>query len=161
MLCESCGEYEANVHLSHEVNGVVRKVNLCEECAEKSGISMQGPLSIADILSNLGPEDDESLEDRSKSCSFCRITLGEFKRTSRLGCPVCYESFKKETETVVDGYQHASKHAGKMPAHYAANREKEAVLDPLRRTLQEAIAAEQYEEAARIRDEIRLEETKG
>jgi protein arginine kinase activator len=122
---------------------------------------MQGPLSIADILSNLGPEDDESLEDRSKSCSFCRITLGEFKRTSRLGCPVCYESFKKETETVVDGYQHASKHAGKMPAHYAANREKEAVLDPLRRTLQEAIAAEQYEEAARIRDEIRLEETKG
>lgn len=37
MLCEKCGERQANVHISKNINGRKQEYHLCDECAKKSG----------------------------------------------------------------------------------------------------------------------------
>ena len=37
MLCERCGKHEANVHITKNINGKVTEMNLCSECADRSG----------------------------------------------------------------------------------------------------------------------------
>ena len=39
MVCQNCGKNEANVKYTQIVNGVKKEMVLCEECAEKMGIS--------------------------------------------------------------------------------------------------------------------------
>ena len=54
MQCELCKEREATVHLTQVMDGAIKKLHLCEDCAAKSGVDVNGPLSISDILLGLG-----------------------------------------------------------------------------------------------------------
>ena len=155
MMCESCGEYEANVHVTHVINGVARELHVCEECATKSGINVQSPLSLTDILMGLGALEEAEEAGPEKTCPFCKLGIGEFKKSSMLGCPVCYEAFGNELKTLLGGMQKGSKHAGKMPASYAVRKEKNTAIAALQKELDSAVASEDYEKAARVRDQIR------
>lgn len=156
MQCESCGAKEANVHLTHVVDNVARKINLCEECAAKHGISLQGPMSLTDILLGLGTLEEEPRAP-AKKCAFCRMRLSDFKKTSRLGCPVCYDTFGPELNPMVADMQKGSRHVGKVPCTPAGDGARNPRIAALQRELETAIAAENYEEAAKLRDEICIE----
>jgi len=155
MLCESCGEYESNVHLEHVINGVSREVNLCEECAVKSGININGSMSLTDILVGLGALEEVEGGGSEKACPFCHMTVSEFRKTSRLGCAVCYDVFNAELKTLLAGMQKSAKHVGKVPSSGAGPTPKNDRLSALEKELSEAVAGEDFEKAARIRDEIR------
>ena len=148
MLCENCGEREANVHLSHVVNDAAREAHLCEECAAKSGLNIQGPLSLAGVLFDLGATATGEGEAREKSCAFC------FRKGSLLGCPVCYESFGPELNPILADMHRGSRHVGKTPASFAGEQAEDPATAALQNELQTAISAENYEEAARLRDRI-------
>ena len=90
MQCESCGKNEANVHLTHVVNDVTREAHLCEGCAGKNGININGALSLTDILVGLGAIDETADSSGGEVCPFCRITMAELRRGARMGCAVCY-----------------------------------------------------------------------
>jgi protein arginine kinase activator len=159
MECEHCHTQEANVHLTQVADGKVRKLHLCQVCADKAGFDIQGPISITDILFGAGQAKEQEPPDAAApaadlQCPACGLKRQDFKKTGRLGCAGCYETFAEELAGVLKAVHHGDRHQGKVPA-----REQQAVavaaeLAALQQALDQAVAAERFEEAARLRDRI-------
>lgn len=158
MLCEACGQKPATVHLTQMINSEVKKLHLCESCAAESGLDVNGAISITDVLLGLGGAREQE-EHPDKACPHCRMRLEDFRKTSRLGCQHCYETFAPELAPLLEAMHRGGQHVGKQPAGAGAAAAAVSLVD-LRQALAAAVAAENYEEAARIRDRIReLEDT--
>jgi protein arginine kinase activator len=96
----------------------------------------------------------------AKACSRCGMTFNKFKTGGRLGCDVCYISFAKEVEVLLKNVQGSTRHEGKYPRRMGAGILNKRQVTELRANLKKAVEEENYEEAARLRDEIRaLENT--
>lgn len=154
MKCDHCDQ-TATVHVTHVVNGKVMKAHLCEECAQKMGVSAPGVLSVSQALLGLTPE-QAPLSPRA--CSVCGMTLRRFQKEGRLGCPSCYQAFAKDVEVVLQSLHGSVTHAGRRPPSEPGVRPARPLpqLHQLQERLTRAIADEDYEDAARLRDEIRL-----
>jgi len=100
------------------------------------------------IVANVGELVGELAE---MSCPDCGIKFMEFRAGGRLGCPQDYWAFSKGLMPLLQRYHGTTRHVGKRA------RRHEGAMDRLRlRTrLREAIAREEYEEAARLRDLLR------
>ncbi len=162
MKCEACQEREATIHLTQVVDGAVQKLHLCEACAVKSGFDVNSPLSLTDILLAMGGQAKESEPETVRSCPRCRLRGSDFKKKGRLGCPACYDAFTAELLPLVRGMHRSEQHTGKAPSRAAAPAaaaRAAAEIENLRRRLAQAVAAEQYEEAAQLRD--RLQQLRG
>jgi protein arginine kinase activator len=153
MLCESCNEHEATVHLTQVADGSVKKVHLCEECAAKSGFDIHGPMSITDILLGMGAA-APGTEGEERSCSRCHMRRADFKKTGRLGCPDCYQTFESELLPMVKAMHRSDQHTGKVPSREDLRVRMTAEIGSLQKSLDEAVAGEKFEDAARIRDQI-------
>ena len=152
MQCEMCKAQEATVHLTQVMDGVVRKMHLCEGCAAKSGVDTKGGVSLTDLLVGLGQMVAGAGEapDSGRACPRCHLRQSDFKNGGRLGCPECYEAFAAELAPLIHAMHRRDRHTGKVPRRATA-----AVgLDGLQRELSQAIAAENYELAAQLRDRI-------
>lgn len=175
MLCEKCKKRTATVFYNENLNGKVRSYSLCGECAAK--LHEKG--DIGDITSMLGSFADPfcDLHDNlfggffgmgsgaslsSKKCPECSSTFSRIRQSGRVGCPTCYSVFAEELAPTLHTVHGATKHAGTVPARHRAKRAKAEKLKILKRQMQEAIAKENFEAAATLRDEIKhLEETTG
>jgi protein arginine kinase activator len=154
MLCECCQQHEATIHLTQVIEGTARELHVCEDCAEESGLQIQNMMSIPELLFGMGAEGDES-KTLAKTCPHCHLRGGDFKKTARLGCPRCYETFAEELEPMLAAMHKGSRHVGKVPAEARKTLAAEALKDDLKRRLDKAVSAEDYEEAARLRDQMR------
>ena len=157
MKCELCQDKEATIHLTQVVDGAVKKVHLCDACAAHSGFDAQGAMSITDILLGLGKEGPSSappVTNRERSCPSCHLRRADFKKTGRLGCPACYEAFRDELEPLLKAMHRHTRHKGKIPERQRDQVRSTVEIEALQRELQEAIAGEKFEDAARIRDQI-------
>jgi len=158
MLCEYCQQNEATIHLTQMVNNQSRELHLCEGCAEESGMNVQNVMSIPEILFGLGASGAVSKENgqpSTKSCPHCHMRDCDFKKTSRLGCPRCYEAFAEELGPMLAAMHKGTQHVGKIPDYLRKNLEKSSRCGDLQRALEKAIRDEKYEEAALLRDRIR------
>jgi protein arginine kinase activator len=88
-------------------------------------------------------------------CRNCGMKFSEFRSGGRLGCAECYDSFEERINRILVQVHGASGHKGKRYGRPAARRGGRAGLERLRRELDAAVKAEQFEQAAVIRDEIR------
>lgn len=158
MRCEYCGEQDATVHLTQIMEGETKKLHLCMDCASKNGINVDEPVSLTDLLLKVeqaaGAGEAESGK-ADKSCPQCHMRLGDFKKTSRLGCPACYDAFAGELEPLLFGLHKSKSHSGKAPAGIRVDRDRLDRAEELSVRLKAAIAAERFEEAARLRDDLR------
>ena len=154
MQCEICQEHEATVHLTQIVDGHVKKINLCEACAAKNGLDIKGSLSITDILLGLGGAKPADKPGRERVCPRCHMRPADFKKTGRLGCSQCYETFAAELAPMVQSMHHSHQHVGNVPAHEGPRVQLTAEIAALQKALEKAVAAEHFEEAARLRDQI-------
>jgi protein arginine kinase activator len=158
MQCEQCGDKPATVHLTQVIDGDVRKLHLCEACAAESGFDIQGNISVTDIL--LGIDGDALLTtqpsgDLEKSCPTCHMRRSDFKKTGQFGCPDCYATFKEELSPLLKAMHRGDRHVGKVPSREGIRVRMTAEISDLETQLQEAIAAERFEDAARMRDQIK------
>lgn len=160
MQCQICGKKQATVHLTQMLNNEVRKMHLCEQCAEASGIDVNAPESMTNFLLGLGAPKNAPSETAGRTCPQCRLRFSDFKKTSRLGCPNCYVTFAEELEPLLHGMQKGERHVGKKPVHYAGAVNVLLSSASLKKALEEAVVSENYEEAARIRDQIREAENR-
>ena len=157
-ICQMCEQQDATVHLTQVMDGEVRKLDLCKACAAKSGINVDESMALTNLLlsGDAGPEAEAAVPE--KSCPACHMRRGDFKKTSRLGCECCYEAFAEDLGPVLDAYQHSRLHQGKVPPRC---RELGAGAGAGRVSLEErlraAVAAEDFEEAARLRDRLRAD----
>lgn len=149
MLCDSCKQNEAVVHRIVVINGQKHERHLCAQCAEAAGsISFKLP-SFAELM-NVSFKNAETEDEAACPCG---MTLSRFRESGLLGCPHCYETFRQELMPVVQRSQGGRcQHMGARPQ--VGNAEA-SELDKRREELRAAIAREDYEQAARLRDEIR------
>ncbi len=173
MLCNLCNKNQATVHLTEIIDDQMSELHLCDDCARKKSMQMEQQFGLSDLLAGLvdyGKQFGAGVEKGSKpvQCSACGLTYEDFRKIGRLGCSECYTSFEKYLEPLLKRIHGASLHIGKLPPGQIKEEQrpqkskvsKEAGIDELRVRLQQAVAREEFEEAAQLRDKIKELEQK-
>lgn len=185
MLCQNCGENEANVRYTQIINGVKKEMALCEKCSKKLGVGNMDfsmPINFSSFLSDFFEEEKEFLpsfmEQEKLVCDKCGMTYEDFINTGKFGCENCYEIFSNKIDPIFKNIHGGNRHIGRgisLPfgksKELKVNSEKYTdvgadpvfdlnnQLEKLKRDLKQAVQEERYEDAAKLRDEIkRLEE---
>lgn len=159
MVCDNCHEHEAEIHLTQIVNNEMTTLHLCARCAAEKGVQAATPaqLPLTGFLAQMGKGLGGDVEAGAGGpCSFCGTTVEDFRRTGRLGCPHCYSVYEPQLRGILRRIHGSTQHVGKvyLPPE-AEEADRTARLTGLRRKLQRAIEAEDFERAAQIRDQIR------
>ena len=150
MLCEECGKRPAELLLTTVVNGQSSTRNLCRECVKKyQAGNLQAIL--ATVLSSL----TEKQQAPAIVCPRCGETYQEFQKSGMLGCSACYQTFRKELTPVIARIQGRAQHVGRRPPVSEEEQERIDRMEDVRRQMEAAVAEENFEEAARLRDELR------
>lgn len=150
MLCENCKKNNATTYFKQSVNGETKEIFLCSECAKKLGLEQGFGNFGFDLLPKLFTASAPLSEVR---CPSCGMPFSEIANTGKVGCEVCYETFSKRLRPVINRIHGAKKHLGKVPASFSGIKKPEE--DDLHAQLKKAIEDERFEDAAKIRDQIR------
>ena len=158
MLCELCKQTQATVHLTEIVNDQMTELHLCEACANQKGAQVESHFGLSDLLSGLADfgKTQEPEEISAKACPNCGMTYEDFRKVGRLGCSECYPTFKRSLGSLLKRIHGSPIHLGKSPMRLikTAKVAKTEIAD-LKHKLEQAIENEEFEEAARLRDQIR------
>lgn len=180
MKCENCGKNEANVKYTQIINGEKKQMFLCEECSEKLGINnnihLNMPIDFSSFLGDFFDDMNEvslipSLENDLK-CETCGLTFDDFMHTGKFGCSNCYEAFESKIDPLLKNIQGSNRHVGRLGIIKENEKSNEKIdkktvneentklskIERLKENLKNAIKEERYEDAAKIRDEIKKEE---
>jgi protein arginine kinase activator len=154
MKCQECGQ-PATVHLTDIVNKQKHETHLCDECAKKHGLFAGGSGQLnLQALVQLTVGQPAAADPGALTCPRCGLKYAAFRADGRLGCAHEYDAFRAALEPLLERIHHATRHVGKVPR--AAWRRTQ--LADLHEQLRAAVAAENYEEAARLRDRLRQKE---
>jgi len=156
--CDKCGK-PATVYLTEIVDGQKIEKHLCEDCASLEGITIKSNVPISQLLEDFilqsGGEDEPDY-----TCDVCGLTFAEYRKTGRLGCPHDYDAFEPVLVPLLErAHAGASQHIGKVPHRADSGQKKQNAILRLRTQLKDAVAKEDYERAASLRDQIRQLET--
>ncbi len=150
--------------LTQIVNGQVSDLALCESCARAKGLFDPQSLTFAEKffpeefkakVDKLVRELAEGKRDEKPStqktdvltkCPVCDFPLETYRKTGRLGCPDCYTIFSRELDGLTTP---ESKEPPTDTSEPAPDR------STLEKRLQDAINREDYELAARLRDQLK------
>jgi protein arginine kinase activator len=157
MLCDICKQNVAKVHLTQIIEGKTKKVDLCEACSKAKGIDDPKGFALADLLLGLGAAQqmDQAAAPTGLRCPTCGFTHADFKKSGRLGCPDCYNSFAEGLEGVLKTMHKGTRHLGKTPGRMRHSRDLEERIEVLQKRLEKAVAQEDFETAAMVRDELK------
>lgn len=153
MMCQLCGERVATVCLNIDINGVKCKQYICEECAEKHRLKEDvSPAAILRIVKEIKRTEDNGgecpVDAKESKCSNCGMLYSEFLDKNALGCEHCYDEFADMLEPIIKAISKNKEE----PARGTVNINSE--LLKLQLQLKRAVEAENYEEAAILRDKI-------
>ena len=176
MLCQNCGKNEATMYFRQTINGQTKEMHLCPDCANQLDIQNtfaqnfqsafaeplgswfdNDPFFSHPFQSFFGAPFTQTAQIGSgRRCPTCGMTESELQRTGRVGCADCYKTFEDILTPYIRKLQGATAHVGQAPKT-AENPAQpvENPVDSLKAKLSEAVKQENYEEAARLRDEIR------
>ncbi len=158
--CDQCDK-PAVVHEVTLKNGVKTEIHLCQDHAQEAGVSMPTHQPINQLLTQFVISHSARSKSKSKSksrkaCSGCGMTFARFRQTGALGCPECYDAFDAHLTPLIERAQNgATHHRGKMPLRAGASVDRQLLVQQLVKELDQAVAAEQYERAAQLRDRLR------
>jgi protein arginine kinase activator len=157
MLCDICKKNVATVHLTQIIEGKTKKVDLCEACSKEKGVDDPTGCSLADLLLGLGAaqEMEQASAGGEVKCPNCGFTQADFKKAGRLGCAECYNVFSEGLETLLKTMHKGTRHVGKVPHAYKQTQDLSDKLKGLQKKLEKAIADEDFESAASLRDEVK------
>ena len=153
--CDRC-DRPAEVHEIDVKNGV--QVHLCREHAIEAGFQLPDTPPVAKVLSDLSSMQVQvSTQPTRKAteCPSCGTTFVRFRKTGLLGCAECYGVFEKPLESVIARSQNgATTHVGRTPEGQAEMVDRVALRRSILDELERAVASEQYERAAELRDRL-------
>jgi len=173
MLCEKCKERNASVYIKTIVNNQQTQLHLCPQCAAELGYTgtSNNPFSAFSHefdtafesfpFGNLFASPEKKIFDKPQSCPLCGSTINDIRRTGRAGCANCYTMFDYALDPIIRKIHGLAAHTGNIPKSAGAVLSSKRHLDDLKAQLKTAIANEDYESAARLRDEIRSMEQNG
>lgn len=162
MLCEKCGENEAVKRIQElHADGTMSVFYLCENCA------IEDEMEQVDAINGLALEFLSLIEEASSKsnlrCTNCGLEYSTFQETKRLMCAECYTSFIEQLAPTLRKVQNGhTRHIGKVPKAFQEEADAALILEELTEQLQKMVEMERFEEAARLRDQIRdLKSRKG
>lgn len=169
MSCERCGQAPGAITYTEYGEDGARKLRICPACARELGFDVgdappaaapppAGSEVVAKVVGILGIE--TVVETRPgtrepedpRECPGCGMTGTELRRAPLFGCPMCYETFEKSLDPLFRRLHNAVAHRGRVPGGRTVHPVDREVL---RRDLRDAIANEDFERAAQIRDRLR------
>lgn len=172
MLCQKCGKNQATVYYKQNINGEVSEIALCADCAAQSGIAgklnsfFSDPFTLG--FNFLGGQSSAAQGRVSpptqKVCTLCGSSLRDIIEDGKIPCAKCYEVFRDELADSIERIHGRVTHKGRRPHSHAqivsdgenkAQNTKPDQLTTLKAQLSDAIKNENYENAAKLRDEIR------
>lgn len=178
MLCENCGNNEANVKYTQITNGVKKQMNLCEKCANELGlnnISFDMPINFSNFLEDIF-EDEQNLfipsiaKNKKLICNKCKMSYEDFLKNGKFGCDECYNTFENKIDNLLKNIHGVNRHVGRKAKNINSvstqgetkNIEKNNIesdktekIKELQNRLKQEIKEERYEDAAKTRDEIK------
>lgn len=155
--CHFCGQ-PATIHYTSLIGKKKVEQHLCEGCARAKGVLSEGPVATAPLnlqaLVQMVLGQHSAADTSGLKCPECGLKYAQFRADGRFGCAHDYDAFGDVLRTLLDRIHRDTTHRGKVPKALAGRGEVAA----LRRQLAEAVDAERYEDAARLRDLIRQKE---
>ena len=158
MVCDSCGERDWKVTLTKVVNDAVIQVHLCNECAAEQGVETTVAAPTTPLTSLLQTVQQQLATGQSdhERCSFCQATYKDFRASGRLGCARCYSQFESQLRDLLQRVHGATRHSGRQYGPPAPDQlQRASTVIELREQLRRAIELEQFEQAARLRDQLK------
>lgn len=178
MLCQNCEKNEATTHIKQIINGKMTQTHLCSDCAKHLGYGdmfSDFSLNLSEFFGNFFgdtlPSAGQSVAGRCPKCSF---TFNDIVREGKVGCAQCYETFYDKLLPSLQRIHGKIRHSGKVsrgitkiesaPEAVEEQPVKETVktvsekIEELQAQMQQAVAEQNFELAAKIRDEIKAME---
>jgi protein arginine kinase activator len=154
--CQKCSN-PATLHIT-EVLGESQfeELHMCEQCANKYLYEPKSKSASGKAVE--AARDPEDSLFAQHECPSCGIKFVEFRNTGRLGCPHDYQAFREELVPLLENIHGETKHCGKTPRRGQQSQEAQHELVQLRQRLKQAVTREDYEEAAKLRDQIKTRE---
>lgn len=160
MLCEECKVNEASYTIAVMMGSEVTQRHLCGDCMAKMNMNLasgniRGLLS--SILTAITGSEEAKSDDKQADvvCPRCRTTWGSFTKSGRLGCPGCYEAFREPLQPMLLQIHGRVQHGGREPLHTADEQRVRSQQEELTRQMEQAVALEDFETAAVLRDRLR------
>src|SRR3954452_20063888 len=159
MKCDNCTK-TATVHLTEIKAGKKIEKHLCENCAaQNEGLPGKSHMPINELLTNFVMQHSGLQKEAGTACEYCGITWSEFRQNGLLGCAHDYTLFERDlTPLLQRAHEGANHHIGKVPTRRGGSgvpMKRQVDLVKLRRELGKAVEAEDYERAAKLRDQIK------
>ena len=164
--CDNC-DRPATHHSVEIIKGQKIEKHLCDQCAADEGLAVPSAHTpINELLTNFvklhsgGGGGEASAgkggaATKEQACSSCGLTFAAFREQSLLGCPQCYSDFESSLSTLLErAHEGGTHHVGKVPRRAGRSEVRQQQLMRLRKRLESAVTEENYELAARLRDEI-------
>lgn len=159
MLCQACGEKQANTHIKRVINGDVREYMLCEQCVKKLGygnIFNDFSLKLDNFLGSFFTENmPQMLKDETKRCEKCGSSMEDISHSGKVGCANCYKVFYDQLIPSIKRIHGNTNHSGKLAANISEDKKLENKVKQLETELQKAIKEQEFEKAAKLRDKIK------
>lgn len=163
VMCKQCGVRPSKIHYTEIVNDQTVTTDLCLECAESKGIDVHktGSYGLGDLVAGLIDTTARSQSERigRVKCPACGFDYSDFKKAGRFGCSECYTAFEAQLIPLLRQIHGSTQHDGKAPSQVGPKAVMRKELIDLKEELSKAIQDERYEDAARIRDQIKNLET--
>lgn len=161
MVCDSCKDRDAVVHLTTIEDNAVHQVHLCEKCAADRGVETPSATPkhpLGEFLQAVHQQAATASTDGVR-CTFCNTTMSDFRATGRWGCARCYSNFEAGIRELLRRVHGNHRHVGRSyRPPMSESLERAAVLGELKDRLRRAIESEQFELAADLRDRIKVME---
>jgi protein arginine kinase activator len=141
------------------IKGQKIEKHLCDSHAAEEGMAIKAVTAhtpVSELLTNFVKMHSGAPTQQDLTCDNCGLTFSQFRENSLLGCPSCYTSFESLLGPLMErAHEGATHHLGKVPRRAGPGERRQADLLRMRKRLAEAVAAEDYETAAKLRDELR------
>jgi len=135
------------------------EAHLCEICAQAKKLpnATRTKKSLGDIWKLLQASGVQQHQQTELTCPECGMTQSQLRSRGRVGCSRDYEVFADDIRDLLERVHGATEHIGRVPGQSSeelAAEERDRRIRALERHLESAVRDEEYETAARIRDEL-------
>lgn len=157
MLCQSCGKNPANTHIKKVINGELTEYMLCEKCVAKMGYSniFEG-FDFDNLLGSFFANTEPKLMlQNNKRCDFCGASFEDISSAGKVGCAKCYDVFFEQLMPSIKRIHGNTKHSGKYASAAGTENLLKNQIQTLNERMKIAISEQNFEEAAKIRDELK------
>ncbi|MGN0171969.1 MAG: UvrB/UvrC motif-containing protein [Acutalibacteraceae bacterium] len=157
MMCQHCGKHPATTHLKRTVNGQTTELYVCAECAAKQGMDLFGGFgwNMGNLFGGFFNEPFLRESGETVRCESCGRSFREIAESGQVGCPDCYTTFYDRLQPSIQRIHGKTVHAGKIACGASDAGRAQRELEQLKEELNKAVALQEYEKCAQLRDRIK------